>query len=146
MNNSIKTIVFTLALLMYLYFIISPKEPFKVFPSLMLITFLIASCVYYIFVKKSDHGFGKISTPLLSFFIGLFLALYVNGSYNYMKDSEVYKLLLINTQLEIDSNLSVLKQTGKALEDSIQKPINALTNSVINSTLQNPIFLRHASA
>ena len=142
-----KTLIYTSILLAYLYFIISPKEPFKLFPSLMFVFILIAIPIYYLFVMKSHQVVGKIAVPLLSSFVGLFLALYVNGYYNYKKDSEVYKLVLINTHLEIGYNLSVIKQMEEGLKNSTsQKPINALTNSVITGTLQNPIFLKRTNS
>lgn len=145
-KNIIKALILTLILFLYLSVFIWPKEPFNVFPSLAFVLILISVPVYYFFVIKSDKGLGKIAIPLLSSFIGLFLALYVNGYYNYKKEAESYKLILINAKLEMDYNFTAIKEIEENIDKPDYKLMGELTNSVVNVTLQNPIFLKHTNS
>ncbi len=156
-------LVLTLTLFILLYIIISDCFKgidwfdFKFLPSWInglgsFITGRVIICVsiYLLFLAllktHVDNKINQIAISLLAAFIGVFIALNINGYYSSKKDSEIYKFILINTQLEIDSNLLSIKEIEKNIYELNKKPINLLTNSLINSSLQNPVFLKYADS
>lgn len=112
--------------------------------------FIYVVICYLFFCNKEKHSiYYDISIPLISAFIGIFLALRISDYHDKQEEKNIYNSYLLSISIElkenmIDSQLMMseiqnLRSTGKGVV------FTRLSDSHLLNAIHNPLFIREAT-